>query len=64
MEENKLKRTESLITFKSNIKLQFYDCGLELSNLYNNLKIFNTLTDSPTRKDKKKFSEKYLVNTK
>ncbi len=37
---------------------QFHNCGLELSSLYNDVRIFKTLTDSPTLKDKKKFAEK------
>lgn len=41
---------------------QFHNCGLELSSLYNDLRIFKTLTDSPTLKDKKEFAEE--ISTK
>ena len=42
---------------------EFHNCALELSELYNQLRIFKTLTESPSIEDKKMFakeiSEKY-----
>jgi len=42
---------------------QFHNCGLELSQLYNELRIFKTLTENPKIKEQKEFvtliSEKY-----
>jgi hypothetical protein len=37
---------------------QFHNCGLELSSLYNDLRIFKTLNDKPTLNEKKEFAEK------
>ena len=37
---------------------QFHNCGLELSSLYNDLRIFKTLTDKPNLKEKREFAEK------
>lgn len=37
---------------------QFHNCGLELSSLYNELRIFKTLTENPTLENKKQFAEK------
>ena len=37
---------------------QFHNCGLELSSLYNDLRIFKTLTEKPTLKEKREFAEK------
>lgn len=37
---------------------QFHNCGLELSNLYNDLRIFKTLTDKPSLKERREFAEK------
>lgn len=37
---------------------QYHNCGLELSSLYNDLRIFKTLTDKPKLKEKRAFSEK------
>ncbi|CAL2103699.1 conserved membrane protein of unknown function [Tenacibaculum sp. 190130A14a] len=36
---------------------QYHNCGLELSKLYNDLRIFKTLTDKPKLKEKKEFAE-------
>jgi hypothetical protein len=36
---------------------QYHNCGLELSNLYNDLRIFKTLTDKPNLKEKREFAE-------
>lgn len=42
---------------------QFHNCGLELSSLYNELRIFKTLTEKPNLQEKREFaktiSEKY-----
>lgn len=37
---------------------QFHNCGLELSTLYNELRIFKTLKENPTLEEKKEFAEK------
>lgn len=37
---------------------QYHNCGLELSSLYNELRIFKTLTENPTLETKKLFAEK------
>jgi hypothetical protein len=37
---------------------RFHNCGLELSSLYNELRIFKTLTEKPKIKEKKDFAEK------
>lgn len=37
---------------------QYHNCGLELSSLYNDLRIFKTLREKPTIQDKKEFAEK------
>lgn len=36
---------------------QFHNCGLELSTLYNELRISKTLKENPTMEEKKKFAE-------
>jgi len=48
---------ENAKDFTSKAK-QFHNCGLQLSELYNELRIFKTLTDSPSLEDKKNFAEK------
>jgi hypothetical protein len=37
---------------------QYHNCGLELSSLYNDLRIFKTLNDKPKLNEKKEFAEK------
>ncbi|CAZ97428.1 Conserved hypothetical membrane protein [Zobellia galactanivorans] len=37
---------------------QFHTCGLELSKLYNDLRIFKTLKEKPKLNEKKEFAEK------
>jgi len=37
---------------------EFHNCGLELSKLYNDLRIFKTLEENPTLLDKKEFALK------
>jgi hypothetical protein len=37
---------------------EFHNCGLELSSLYNELRIFKTLKENPTIDDKLKFAQK------
>jgi hypothetical protein len=37
---------------------QYHTCGLELSSLYNDLRIFKTLTEQPKLSEKREFSEK------
>jgi hypothetical protein len=37
---------------------QYHNCGLELSSLYNDLRIFKTLTDKPNLKERREFAEK------
>ena len=40
---------------------QFHNCGLELSSLYNELRIFKTLTDKPNLTEKREFSKEISV---
>lgn len=42
--------------------IQFHNCGLELSKLYNKLRIFKTLTNNPDIETKKQFAEKISDN--
>ena len=37
---------------------EFHNCGLELSKIYNDLRIYKTLTDNQTTADKEKFAKK------
>lgn len=37
---------------------QYHNCGLELSSLYNDLRIFKTLSDDPKIEEKRQFAEK------
>jgi len=37
---------------------QFHDCGIELSEIYNALRIFKTLKDSPDLNEKERFAER------
>ena len=37
---------------------EYHNCGLELSSLYNELRIFKTLKENPTLEDKLKFAQK------
>ncbi|SHM79245.1 hypothetical protein SAMN04488057_103342 [Cyclobacterium lianum] len=37
---------------------QYHNCGLELSSLYNDLRIFKTLTNSPSLDEKREVAEK------
>jgi SMODS and SLOG-associating 2TM effector domain family 5 len=41
---------------------EFHNCGLELSNLYNDLRIYKTLTEMQTLKDKEKFCKEVSDN--
>ena len=40
---------------------KFHDCALELSSLYNEIRIFKTLNSNPKEEDKKDFCEKINV---
>lgn len=48
---------ENAKDFKTKAK-EFHNCGLELSELYNKLRIFKTLDDNKSEKDKRNFAEK------
>jgi hypothetical protein len=48
---------ENAKDFKTKAK-EFHNCGLELSELYNKLRIFKTLDDKTSEKEKRKFADK------